>query len=511
MNALIFIKKVFPLLIPIISSPIFGQGNILFDNQDQIIPDGIIIDESHDNIINCNFSTNSVKSKDSSSVIYKYGKEEHYTKQEENDDWNLYKTTLLDYNDFGILTKTYDVDNHLYTAENNYDLYYYDEHNRPNKIEYYFDDGVNGLIVTGFRNIKYLNDFPNIDSSNIYYTREVEYDIETNDWKYVWQIYSGTKRDYTISKKVQNHYEKKVDYTYNYTTKQWNVSGYKYDYVVNHKGLITETLVYQATNENEDKWPLVLHVKNLINDNGVVFRSDRINYRASTPYITRWSNIKWDKHDGSMPISGYPVQGDNRIKEATIEYYLVSEPYIEYAPSCTFSSEYKNNESFHYIVKYNSGEQIIDNSFYREANYSLQEIWQEDSYQMQYYEIDDHNWITYDHNVVKLLYEGDNIITQRDWHRYTNNEYYKNTNELTISEHYEYDALTDTEPFGRDRFVYSDYKIFSSGINAIEQDGSNQAPVYYNLHGILISNPESGQLLIRKIGNKTDKIIYRNS
>ncbi len=200
------------------------------------------------------------------------------------------------------------------------------------------------------------------------------------------------------------------------------VSGYKYDYVVNSKGFITETLVYKATKEEEYKWPLILHVKNLINDNGVVFRSERFNYQGPTPYIARWSNIQWDRHDGSIPISGYAVSGSNRMKSAKIEYLLVSDPSTEYIPSRTFSSEYQNNESFHYIISDNMGNKLIDNSYYREVNYSLQELWQGADYQMQYYDIDDHNWVTYDHYVQKHFYEGDNVITEKDWHRYTYNE-----------------------------------------------------------------------------------------
>lgn len=491
-------------------NPIYGQLNLMHDSTFTIVPEGVVYADAELCYINKRNYVSASRMSNANSTIYKYGKHEHYTRDGENGDWELYNTSYYNYNDSGYLIKDWDVGMGFFTHDNNYTLYFYDEENRVIRMEHYFDNDNNGLRLSGYHEIEYLNDFPDIESSRIYYTEEVDsWDQNTNDWKYVWKIYSGEKRDYTLSKKVSNHYEKKVDYAYNIETGQWDVSGYKYDYEVNVKGLITETLVYKATNETEDKWPLILHVKNLINDNGVVFRSERFNYQGSTPYIERWSNIKWDKHDGSMPISGYAVKGANRMNSARIEYLLISDPSIEYTNSRIFSSEYQNNNSFHYIVTDNTGSKLIDNSYFWDDDYSLQELWQGNDYQMQYYDFDDNNWTIYDHYVRKFFYEGDNVITQRDWHRYTYNEYYLNSNELTLSEHYEYDALTDSEPYKRSRFVYSDYKDYSASLKSVLSDDRNQLPTYYNLQGVVVSTPQAGQLLIRKIGNKVDKIIYR--
>ena len=53
-----------------------------------------------------------------------------------------------------------------------------------------------------------------------------------------------------------------------------------------------------------------------------------------------------------------------------------------------------------------------------------------------------------------------------------------------------------------DDFVYT-------GVENIETDADENAPVeYYNLQGIRVSHPEAGQLLIRRQGNKSEKIIY---
>lgn len=490
----------------------FGQTNIIFENTLTTIPDGIVADEngfmqpvaiSHRTASHSQYSAPLTGF---GSLTYKWGKVEYYNKDSENDQWKFNYATYRNFNDIGLLIKTWNEGQH-WAKDNNYDVYYYDDRNRTIKIEHYWDS--NGLSIQAYHTIEYLNDFPDVEACVIYYTKEVEWDNNKNDWKHVWKIYSGEKRDYTLSKKIANHYEKKVNYTYNTETNQWDVSGYKYDYVVNVKGLITETLVYKATNETEDKWPLILHVKNLINDNGVVFRSERFNYQVSTPYIERWSNIEWDKHDGSMPISGYAVQGANRIKNAKIDYLLINDPNIEYAPRRNFSSVYQNNNSFHYIITDNTGNKLIDNSYFWCDDYSLQELWQGDDYQMQYYDFDDHNWVIYDHNVRKHFYEGDNVITQRDWHRYTYNEYYLDSNELTLSEHYEYDALTDSEPYGRDRSVYSDYRGYSASLNSVLSDEGDLHPTYYNLQGVVIKTPQPGQLLIRKIGHKVDKIIYK--
>lgn len=490
----------------------FGQFNIIFDNASTHIPGGIVADENdiiHTSLIlhrTAPASKYSAPLNAPASLTYKWGKVEFYNKDKENDPWEFNYATYRNFNDIGLLIKTWNV-GQSWTKDNNYDVYYYDDKNRTIKIEHYWDS--EGLSMQAYRTIEYLRDFPDVEACEIYYTKGVEWDSNKNDWKYVWKIYSGEKRDYTLSTKVSNHYEKKVDYTYNTETGQWNVKGYKYDYVVNAKGLITETLVYKATNETEDKWPLILHVKNLINDNNVVFRSERFIFQGSTPYIERWSNIEWDKHDGSMPISGYAVQGANRIKNAKIEYLLINDPNMEYAPTRNFSSVYPNDNSFHYMITDNTGNKLIDNSYFRGDDYSLQELWQGDDYQMQYYDFDDHNWAIYDHYVQKHFYEGDNVITQKDWHRYTYNEYYLDSNELSLSEHYEYDALTDSEPYGRSRSVYSDYKCYSTGLHSVSSDERNLHPIYYNLQGVVIDSPQAGQLLIRKIGNKVDKIIYK--
>lgn len=490
----------------------FGQPHIIFDNTSTLIPEGIATDENYIIHSSANSHRTATASKYTAplngpaSLTYKWGKVEYYNKDSENDLWEFNYATYRNFNDSGLLIKTWDEGQH-WTKDNNYDMYYYDDNNRTIKIEHYWDS--DGLSMQAYHTIEYLNDFPDVEALVIYYTKEVEWDNNKNDWKYVWKIYSGEKRDYTLSKKVSNHYEKKVDYTYNTETNQWDVSGYKYDYVVNAKGLISETLVYKATNETEDKWPLILHVKNLINDNSVVFRSERLNYQGSTPYMERWSDIEWDKHDGSIPISGYAVQGANRMKKAKIEYLLITDPQIEYSPSRNFSSSYQNNNSFHYIITDNSGNTLIDNSYFQSDDYSLQELWQSDDYQMQYYDFDDHNWTIYDHYVRKHFYEDDNVITQKDWHKYTYNEYYLDSNELTLSEHYEYDALTDSEPYGRSRSVYLDYKGYSASLNSVLSDERDQYPTYYNLQGVVINSPQAGQLLIRKIGNKVDKIIYR--
>lgn len=47
----------------------------------------------------------------------------------------------------------------------------------------------------------------------------------------------------------------------------------------------------------------------------------------------------------------------------------------------------------------------------------------------------------------------------------------------------------------------------NSGVSNIDTD-SNEAATYYNLQGIEVTNPQPGQLLIRRRGPVTDKIIY---
>ena len=46
-----------------------------------------------------------------------------------------------------------------------------------------------------------------------------------------------------------------------------------------------------------------------------------------------------------------------------------------------------------------------------------------------------------------------------------------------------------------------------AGVNAIE-NSQNETPVYYNLNGVKVSNPEKGQILIKKTSGKTSKVIF---
>lgn len=52
------------------------------------------------------------------------------------------------------------------------------------------------------------------------------------------------------------------------------------------------------------------------------------------------------------------------------------------------------------------------------------------------------------------------------------------------------------------------FKLNSTGVEIIDADASDILPVYYNLQGVRINEPVKGQLVIRKLGSKTDKIIF---
>ena len=54
-------------------------------------------------------------------------------------------------------------------------------------------------------------------------------------------------------------------------------------------------------------------------------------------------------------------------------------------------------------------------------------------------------------------------------------------------------------------FENGDYTSISSVPSA---DSNDAAPVYYNLQGIKVSNPAKGQLYIRTIGSKAEKVIF---
>lgn len=51
-------------------------------------------------------------------------------------------------------------------------------------------------------------------------------------------------------------------------------------------------------------------------------------------------------------------------------------------------------------------------------------------------------------------------------------------------------------------------KPYTSGVQEIVSENSDIRPVYFNLQGQMIDNPEKGQIVIRKIGSKTEKILF---
>ena len=45
-----------------------------------------------------------------------------------------------------------------------------------------------------------------------------------------------------------------------------------------------------------------------------------------------------------------------------------------------------------------------------------------------------------------------------------------------------------------------------NGINDVKVEGANEAPVYYNLQGVRVANPENG-MFIEVRGNKAVKVV----
>ena len=53
------------------------------------------------------------------------------------------------------------------------------------------------------------------------------------------------------------------------------------------------------------------------------------------------------------------------------------------------------------------------------------------------------------------------------------------------------------------------FVIDSSGVDGIGVEENEEKTEYYNLQGVKITDPQPGQVLIRRIGAKTDKVIVR--
>lgn len=72
-------------------------------------------------------------------------------------------------------------------------------------------------------------------------------------------------------------------------------------------------------------------------------------------------------------------------------------------------------------------------------------------------------------------------------------------------------ALKYENKWHNDPVTFAMFKTASSkittGLNSISAN-TNAVPIYFNLQGIKISNPSAGEILIRKTGDKTEKIVY---
>lgn len=369
----------------------FAQNSITFDKRVTEIPDGRIVEDNPvrkpDGSKKRLVSSAQLNAPGSPKYVWK--KAESYYKLSENDEWTLDVTQYRELNDQGLPTKRW-YENDYSTKENNCEMYFYDEQNREIRAEYY-SGGDNGLEMTAYHTFEYLTDFPKEIGDLRYYVREKVWDDETNDYKYEWKLKYGERNDYTISKKAPRHYEKKVNYRYDYEADKWIVSGYKFDYVINENGLPVEYLAYQATEEEEDKWPLIIHTKSQIDASGTVTQSERTFYNAETPYVELVADIQWDKHDGVIDITGLPYSGTNRMKYARISYHSVSNPDTELMPGKTFSAEYANDDSYHYVITDNQGNILEDWSYYKEKYMSLSELRIGETYEMIDIKNDDYN------------------------------------------------------------------------------------------------------------------------
>lgn len=59
-----------------------------------------------------------------------------------------------------------------------------------------------------------------------------------------------------------------------------------------------------------------------------------------------------------------------------------------------------------------------------------------------------------------------------------------------------------------DNFTFSiKFDLSLASINGVDADEAT--PVYYNMQGIRVANPEKGQILIRKAGSKVSKVVIR--
>ena len=56
--------------------------------------------------------------------------------------------------------------------------------------------------------------------------------------------------------------------------------------------------------------------------------------------------------------------------------------------------------------------------------------------------------------------------------------------------------------------AFTDLGIYEAGVDAVEADALDQAPVYYNLQGVRVENPTAGLYIVRR-GNKVAKEIIR--
>lgn len=82
-------------------------------------------------------------------------------------------------------------------------------------------------------------------------------------------------------------------------------------------------------------------------------------------------------------------------------------------------------------------------------------------------------------------------------------------NDVDFDPAYVYSISAGYSNKGNNQTMGSLYLSFdTSGVDKINSDSSEDPPVYYNLQGVKIENPQKGQLLIKRTSSRSDKIIY---
>ncbi len=220
------------------------------------------------------------------------------------------------------------------------------------------------------------------------------------------------------------------------------------------------------------------------------------------------TDIQWEKTDGQIYDAEDLFLGNNRIKSAhyededdmsfdvTVEYAADSDAYtmtMKGVMSDDDMGDFEITGVAEYTPLENDGYLVMSSTTFmgEEMFHSKEEVRYDDwgHLTLEYYEEEDDGELYYEKTVGEVEYDAEGWPTS-----------------YTVSEEYYDSWYGEAESELAFRAEYFDYVDVTVGVEGVE--AAEGAVRYFNLQGIPVERPSAGEILIKRVGEKAEKIRY---